>query len=152
MAPNVWMQHKNGRMHAKEARLHRISGEVEPETDLPEEIQKTHQYCSTCQIHISHGDWSAHANGRRHKRGQEYIAYTMAQNEAEKDKNDVGIQGDLDFSIVEPNVAKQGVTKSIEVRLTAPLTKVTLVSVQLSANIGSSRKRIQSPYVLSPPT
>lgn len=70
----------------------------------------------------------------------------MAQSEAEKDKNDVAIQGDLNFSVVVPATAMAGVTKTIEIRSTAPLSKIDLKSAKLSADIGSSRpRRIASP-------
>ena len=73
----------------------------------------------------------------------------MAQSEAEKDKNDVAIQGDLNFNVVEPTTARTGVTKTIDIRSTAPLSKINLKSAKLSAEIGSSRRRIVSPWVIS---
>ena len=73
----------------------------------------------------------------------------MAQSEAEKDKNDVAIQGDLNFNVVEPTTARTGVTKTIDIRSTAPLSKINLKSAKLSAEIGSSRRRTVSPWVIS---
>lgn len=146
MPSEAWSSHKKGKKHAKEARSLGVSTEAKPETDIPSEIQSTHQFCPTCQIYVARYIWSQHASGRRHKRGQEYTAFKMAQSEAEKDKNDVAIQGDLNFSVVVPATAMAGVTKTIEIRSTAPLSKIDLKSAKLSADIGSSRpRRIASP-------
>jgi len=70
----------------------------------------------------SHKKGKKHAKGRRHHLDQEYTASKMAQSEAEKDKNDVAIQGDLNFSVIEPTAATAGVLKTIDIRSTAPLT------------------------------
>lgn len=144
-----WSSHKKGKKHARKAQSLGVSVQVKPETDIPPESQSTHQFCPTCQIYVAHHDWSQHAKSRRHQRGQEYTAFKMAQSEAEKDKNDVAIQGDLNFNVVEPTTARTGVTKTIDIRSTAPLSKINLKSAKLSAEIGSSRRRTVSPWVIS---
>lgn len=149
MSPNSWSSHKKGKKHAENAQSLGVSIEVEPETDIPPESQSNHQFCPTCQVYIAHYLWSQHAKGRRHQLGQEYTAFKMAQSEAEKDKNDVAIQGDLNFSVIEPTAATAGVTKTIDIRSTAPLSKINLKSAKLSAEIGSSRRRTVSPWVVS---
>ncbi|KAF9444106.1 hypothetical protein P691DRAFT_838726 [Macrolepiota fuliginosa MF-IS2] len=125
MSPLSWEDHKKGKTHIRKAKSLGVSIEVEPETDLPAEIQRTHQFCPICQVYVDHHSWPVHANGLWHKLREKYTAYNMVQYEAEKDKNDVGIRCDLDLSIVEPSAAKQE-----------------------SPNIGSSRKRIQSPFTV----
>jgi len=145
MPPHSWSLHKKGKRHAKKAQSLGVSVEVELETDIPPEIQSTHQFCPTCQKYVLHHNWSRHVQSRRHHFGQEYTAFKMAQSEAEKDKNDVAIQGDLNFNVIEPTTATAGVIKSIEIRSTAPLSKINFQSAKLSADIGTLRRRIASP-------
>jgi len=70
----------------------------------------------------SHKKGKKHAKGCRHQLGQEYTTSKMAQSKTEKDKNNVAIQGDLNFSIIEPTAAMVSVLKTIDIRSTAPLT------------------------------
>ncbi|KAF9441768.1 RNA helicase [Macrolepiota fuliginosa MF-IS2] len=142
-----WQQHKKSKAHIGLAATSNVPVDIEPETDIPHEIQRTHQFCPYCQIYIHHHKWAKHTEKKRHRRGEEYAAFKMAQGEAEKDQNDVAIQGDLDFRIVEPVTSGRGITKSIEIRTTAPLARITLVSVKLSAELGSSQKKYPSPFL-----
>ncbi|KAJ3561909.1 hypothetical protein NP233_g9903 [Leucocoprinus birnbaumii] len=146
MGSNAWSDHQRGQKHARTAKSLGVSIEVEPEMDLPVDIKESHQFCSTCQVFVGSIGWTLHIRGRRHKRSQEYMAFVMAQGEAEKDKNNVGIQGDLDFRIVEPAAASRGLTKAVIIRSTSPSAKINLKAVRMSAEIGSSQTKITSPF------
>lgn len=137
-----WKYHKKSKLHMEKALALNTSANVKPETDISQDIQR---FCAYCQTYILLNRWDEHTEGKRHKRGEQYTAFKMVQEEAEKDQNGVGIQGDLDFGVVEPEVASQGVEKSIEVCSTTPVTKVKFVSVKLSADLGSSQKKSRSP-------
>lgn len=141
----AWKSHKKGKMHTAQASSLDVSPNIKPETDIPHDILTTHQFCAYCQIYVPHEAWEAHTRKRKHKRSEEYTAFKMAQGEAEKDQNDVAIRGELDFGVVEPSTSSVGISSSIEVRTTTPLAKITLVSVKLSADLGSSGKRTTSP-------
>jgi helicase MOV-10 len=92
-------------------------------------------------VYIHNNKWNGHIFKKVHLRGAQYVAVKMAQGEAEKDKNDVAIQGDLNFGIVDLETSRQGLTRSLELRITTPLAKVSLLSVKLCTNLGSTRKK-----------
>jgi len=120
-----------------------VSIEAEPETDIPPESQSNHQFCPICQIYIAHYIWSQHAKGHRHQPGQEYTGFKMVQSEAEMDKNDVAIQGDLSASLSQRLPWLMFLKPLISVRLPP-----SLESAKLSAEIEGLHWRV-SPWVVS---
>jgi len=114
--------------------------EAEPETDILSESQSNHQFCP---IYIAHYIWSQHAKGHRHQLGQEYTTFKMVQSEAEKDKNDVAIQGNLSVSLSQRLPWLMFLKPLISVRLPP-----SLESVKLSAEIEGLHWRV-SPWVVS---
>jgi helicase MOV-10 len=141
LRPAAWHSHKRGKAHQMKATALNISPDAQPTKEIPPDINLTHRFCSHCQVYIGLEMWGKHVNKAEHLRGARYVAFKMAQGEAEKDKNDVEIQGDLDFSIVDLETSRQSLTRTLELRITTPLAKVSLLSVKLCANLGSARKK-----------
>jgi helicase MOV-10 len=135
---DVWEQHIVGRKHLQQAQ----NLNTEPTAIFPTE---THTFCSICQISILNHLWSEHLCSVRHKRSQRYTVFKSAQDDAEKDKNGVVVDGDSDFGILEPTVGASGVTASLRISCTVPLAKIVMVSAKLSADLGSQRGRVVSP-------
>ncbi|KIL62873.1 hypothetical protein M378DRAFT_128311, partial [Amanita muscaria Koide BX008] len=72
--------------------------------------------------------------GPYEERREGYASYKTVLDEAEKDKNGLMTEGDFDFGIVEPNVARSGVRCAAKIRLTTLNTRVAMVSYQLASS------------------
>jgi helicase MOV-10 len=135
---DVWEQHIAGKKHLRQAQ----NPNIEPTFTFPTE---THTFCGICQISILNHLWGEHLSCGRHTRSQRYAVFKTAQEDSEKDKNGVVVDGDSDFGILEPTVGASGVTVSLRISCTVPLAKIVMVSAKLSADLGSQRRRVASP-------
>lgn len=134
-----WGQHSKGRRHRELAQ----NSNIEPTAVFPAE---THTFCGICQISIPSHLWDRHLHSASHTRFQRYAVFRAAQEDSEKDKNGVTIDGNPDFEILEPTVGASGATISLKISCTVPLAKIVLVSVKLSADLGSQQnRRVASP-------
>jgi len=79
---------------------------------------------------------------------ERYASFKSVLDEAEKEKNGVAIEGEVDLGILEPAIASKGKTTTLKISSNVPSAKITLVSVKLSADLGmQKRKKTVSPSV-----
>ncbi|KAM6492610.1 P-loop containing nucleoside triphosphate hydrolase protein [Amanita muscaria] len=123
-----WESHVRGRPHCNEANRQGVSPNVTPQQGVSSETEK---YCDMCRITIRSYNWQRHVAGLQHRKREGYASYKTALDEAEKDKNGLMTEGDFDFGIVEPHLARSGVRCAAKIRLTTPTTRIAMVSYQL---------------------
>ncbi|KAF5351162.1 hypothetical protein D9756_008289 [Leucocoprinus leucothites] len=139
-----WSSHKRGKPHRKNAKSKGLDVHLEPDPVVP---LNTHTFCTICQTSIATDYWQPHIRGRSHLAKERYTAFKSVLDEAEKDKNGVAIEGEVDFGILEPTVAATGKTTALKISSTVPLAKIVLVSVKLSVDLGpQKKKKIISPF------
>ncbi|KAF9440816.1 P-loop containing nucleoside triphosphate hydrolase protein, partial [Macrolepiota fuliginosa MF-IS2] len=140
---SVWSQHKGGRQHLAWANSRQMDVDTEPDAVLPTE---THTFCNICQTSILARFWQNHLRSRNHLARERYVAFKTVLDEAEKEKNGVVLEGDVDFEILEPAIAANGKVVSLRVLTNVPLAKLALVSVKLSGDLGIQPRRVVSPF------
>lgn len=136
-----WNQHKRGKRHQELAETQQMSADIEPDLVLPAE---THTFCNICQTSIAKHIWRGHLQGRMHLAKEKYAAYKTVLEDTEKEKNGITIEGDTDFGILEPAVSANGKAISLKILSTIPSAKIVLISVKLSADLGSQKRRVTS--------
>lgn len=137
-----WASHVAGRPHINTAADKGVSPDVEGETittDIPGQ-----QFCDLCRTHVHVAIWGIHVSGRIHQRQERYAAFKAVLDEAERDKNGVTIEGAFDFAIVDPMVARSGLTLKATIKTIMPQSKIALVQITLAS---AKRSDMNSPYV-----
>jgi helicase MOV-10 len=82
---------------------------------------------------------------RGHQSKERFTAFKTVLDESEKEKNGVTIEGEVDMGILDPAVSTRGKAISLKILSTVPSAKISLVSVKLSAELGSRTRRVISP-------
>jgi len=140
-----WMQHKSAKRHRQKAKLKGLDADLEPD---PVVSSNTHTFCTICQLSIATFRWHSHIYDRSHLAKERYASFKSVLDEAEKEKNGVVIEGEVDLGILEPAIAAIGKTMILKISSNVPSAKITLVSVKLSADLGvQTRKKVASPSV-----
>ncbi|KXN81887.1 Putative helicase mov-10-B.1 [Leucoagaricus sp. SymC.cos] len=141
-----WKVHKRSKRHKIQSNVLQMDINAEPEIVVPLD---TFKFCSICQSSILSDEWATHIRSRGHRSKEKYTSFKAALGEAEKEKNGVTIEGEADLGILEPAVGAKGKTISLKVLSTVPLAKIRLVSVKLSADLGSQQRiRVVSPPIV----
>ncbi|KAJ3568894.1 hypothetical protein NP233_g5410 [Leucocoprinus birnbaumii] len=138
-----WTAHKRGRRHINRAKAKKLDVNIEPDPVVP---TATHTFCTTCQTSVLATGWQRHIHSRSHLTREQYAAFKSVTDEAEKEKNGVDIEGEVDLGILEPTVAATGQTTTLKISSTVPLANTVLVSVKLSAELGSRPRRSASQF------
>ncbi|KAJ3568903.1 hypothetical protein NP233_g5406 [Leucocoprinus birnbaumii] len=100
--------------------------------------------CTDQQCPNNHNVLRCSSCGERHKRSGG-DAYKVALNDAEKDKNGVKVEGDLEFGIVNQQAASRPLEKRLRIWATSATSKVKLVSALLGqAKSHAWRRRLPS--------
>ncbi|KAF9440154.1 hypothetical protein P691DRAFT_783172, partial [Macrolepiota fuliginosa MF-IS2] len=97
-------------------------------------------------VSIQTRQWQSHLQHRDHLNRERYTTFKMALDEAEKEKNGVVLEGDVDFGILEPTIGAKGKVASLKVLINVPLAKIALASVKLSGEMGSQQRKLVSPF------
>jgi len=140
-----WVQHKNAQRHRNKAKLKGLDANLEPDPVVP---SNTHTFCTVCHLSITTFRWHSHIHGRSHLAKERYASFKSVLDEAEKEKNGVAIEGQVDLGILEPGVVTIGKTTTLKISSNVPSAKITLVSVKLSADLGvQTRNKVASPSV-----
>ncbi len=85
-------------------------------------------FCDVCNFSARNSaGLSSHVRSDKHRR---VVAEAVA-NDAQKDRNNVVIEGDLDFGILEQDIARKGLTKSLHIHSVEPSSQIILASVKL---------------------
>ncbi|KAF8341944.1 RNA helicase [Amanita rubescens] len=124
----AWTAHVGGRPHREEAARQNASPDVSPQEGI---TSATEVYCDMCRFVVRRWEWERHVTSPRHKKREEYLSFKAALDEMEKDKNGLMTEGDFDFGIVEPNIATYGTRRAAKVRLTAPSSRIGMISCRL---------------------
>lgn len=126
-----WETHEAGKRH-------QLNLESQPNLDaadlIPMEDQRALHTCDLCHSIIPNGMWSAHLNSRRHASAVKFAQYRAVLDDAERDKNGIEIDASLDFGIVEPADARNGLSCIARLKPSAPHSKFTLLQAKLQPN------------------
>ncbi|KAJ3980519.1 P-loop containing nucleoside triphosphate hydrolase protein [Lentinula detonsa] len=129
-----WQGHVSGAKHASKATAKGVSPDVPPEE--PEQVQG-HQLCVVCNRHIPSRFWARHPLQPQHKEREQFLKFTSAMEETEKDKNGVSISGNFDFMIVEPQEAASGTVRTGTIQCQVPGTRIVLMDIRLASSKGT---------------
>jgi helicase MOV-10 len=143
IASAAWTAHAQGRPHREEAARQNVSPDVSPQEGI---TSATEIYCDMCRFVVRRWQWERHVTSPRHKKREEYLSFKAALDEMEKDKNGLMTEGDFDFGIVEPNIAAYGTRRAAKVRLTAPSSRIGMISCRLLSS-KDSQDEASSVYV-----
>ena len=78
-----------------------------------------------------------------------FVAYRTAFEEAEQDKNGVVVSHDengIDFGIVEPSVAENGVNTFLEVKNDVPASQITIIELKVDSVCDRAPTLYVTPY------
>ncbi|KAJ3568904.1 hypothetical protein NP233_g5409 [Leucocoprinus birnbaumii] len=130
-----WKYHlKTSKNHAERAMEHGSPVTIEPEYDIPDDVDRTHQLCEICEVYVPHERWEDHPANKMHNQLDQYMEYKIGRlGPASLETNNVAILGNLEFDVVPPEVSGQGIIRTIEVRATEPLAMVVLISYELAS-------------------
>ncbi|PFH46786.1 hypothetical protein AMATHDRAFT_50790 [Amanita thiersii Skay4041] len=133
MSTSNWEQHIEGKRHIRHAERRRISAYIEPQlaTSVPGQI-----FCEICMRVVRR--WDRHLESQGHKKKEAFISYKAALDEAEKDKNGIIIDGNLDFGIVDPSEWREGSSVTVTLKTITPNLRVRLEDWKLVSTRGSS--------------
>jgi helicase MOV-10 len=135
----VWTDHIQGARHRKLATTQNVDPAIEPLRGVTTSNQ---EYCSTCQNTVPRFAWPRHISGTRHLRKEAFLRYRSALDEAEKDKNNLTIDGPTNIGFLEPSVAASGFTGELVVKSSEPFGKTVLSEVSLVSTQGTGRRLI----------
>ncbi|PFH46787.1 hypothetical protein AMATHDRAFT_7405 [Amanita thiersii Skay4041] len=128
-----WKSHIAGHKHQKRSKRKSTSPDVDPQQAVNTAYAT---YCEQCGVLVPPRDWNKHVQKFRHRQKESYTAYRAALDEAEKNKNGVIVEGDLDFDIVDPTQWNNNVKRELVLKTTTPNLKVNLVSLKLTSARG----------------
>ncbi|KIK60713.1 hypothetical protein GYMLUDRAFT_998794 [Collybiopsis luxurians FD-317 M1] len=128
-----WRDHVSSARHASRASEQGLSPDAPPEE--PEQVPG-HQLCAVCNRHIPSRYWANHPNQPRHKEREQFLKFTSAVEETEKDKNGLSVVGDFDFQIVDPEQAASGVLRTGKIQSEVTSTRTRLLEVRLASSKG----------------
>ncbi|KAK0204309.1 P-loop containing nucleoside triphosphate hydrolase protein [Desarmillaria ectypa] len=138
-----WVQHIDGGRHRRAAQEQGVSPDVQPEEA---DVVPSYTLCVICNQHIFNPHWKGHLSNQKHKDKEQFTKYSSALEEAAQDKHNVTVTGDLDFSIVEPDAARAGVSVQVTISTTVPHARLS-VSVYLAS---SKRRSAFSLFTVHP--
>ncbi|KAJ3904549.1 P-loop containing nucleoside triphosphate hydrolase protein [Lentinula edodes] len=138
-----WQGHVSGAKHASKAIAKGMSPDVPPEE--PEQVPG-HQLCVVCNRHIPSRSWARHPMQAQHKEREQFLKFTSAVEDTEKDKNGVSVIGDFDFKIIELQEAASGVVRAGTIQCQIPATRMSLMDIRLSSAKG---KATLSPFTVT---
>ncbi|PBK87850.1 P-loop containing nucleoside triphosphate hydrolase protein [Armillaria gallica] len=138
-----WVQHVDGGRHRRTAQEQGISPDVQPEEA---DVVPGYTLCVICNRQIFNSHWKGHLSNQKHKDREQFAKYSSALDEAAQDKHDVTVTGDLDFNIIELDVARAGVSAQVVISTTVPHARLSM-SVHLAS---SKRRSAFSPFTVEP--
>ncbi|RXW14391.1 hypothetical protein EST38_g11467 [Candolleomyces aberdarensis] len=136
---SCWEGHVQGAKHRKRATTQGVDPAIEP---LRGVTNSTQEYCSVCKYALPHEAWSRHVSGFKHLRKEAFLRYRTALDEAEKDKNNLTIEGPTNLGFLEPSVAASGFTGEFVIKSSEPFGKTVLSEVSLVSNQGTGRRLV----------
>jgi helicase MOV-10 len=128
-----------GFRHCGSAAFQGVAPTVEP---LRGVTNDTHEYCTICRCALPRREWSRHVVGTRHLRRESFLRYRTAIEEAEKDKNNLTIEGPTNLGFLDPAVAASGFTGELVIKSSEPFGRSVLTGVSLVSNQGTGRQLI----------
>ena len=140
-----WDQHIKGSRHKKRARLSGVAPEV---VNAQQGVSLEGQtYCDLCKRAFVEREWTAHKRGSEHIRREKFLAFKTVLDEAERNKNGIIIEGDLDFGIVDPAQSSNARVTAI-IKTTTPDVRSRLVSLKLVSPRGTEGNASVSLHLL----
>ncbi|KAJ3561911.1 hypothetical protein NP233_g9902 [Leucocoprinus birnbaumii] len=124
-----------------------FSVDIEPEFEIPDDVDRTHQLCETCEVYVPHERCETHPTHKLQKQLDRYVHYKIAPvGPVSLEMNSVVILGNLEFDVIPPETSGQGITRTIEVRATEALAMFgdysTGFSSPFSFEIGDDNRRL----------
>ncbi|KAL4254212.1 DNA2/NAM7 helicase family protein [Pleurotus pulmonarius] len=133
-----WQSHIGGRSHRNKAKQRSVASDVPKEAPLTDKFPGR-TFCTVCNVVVQDRQWTRHLSTASHLRKTKFVAYHSALAESEKDKHGIEVAGQFDFDIVDAAAAFSGVSMSVTVRNTVPLSQIVLVGSTLLSQKGRTR-------------
>lgn len=127
-----WAEHTFNQRHVGKAAQQGISPEIEPE----EAVLSAHErLCVVCDRIIQHNSWNAHIQGNAHRKMKTFIAFRAAFEEAERNKHGMIVSDEdgIDFGVVDPMHAENGMLTVITVKNTIPSSRIRISELRLGS-------------------
>lgn len=140
-----WTSHIQSRSHRTKATRRGLPNDVPKEAPITDKLPDR-TLCTVCNLQVMDRLWASHFSSPLHLRKTRFVAYQSVLAESEKDKHGIEVAGQFDFDIVDAAAASSGVSMSVTVRNTVPLSQIVLVGSTLLSQKGRIR---YSPYALS---
>ncbi|KAJ8488175.1 hypothetical protein ONZ45_g14054 [Pleurotus djamor] len=132
-----------GSSHLEKLKQHGVSQATKQ--PIPPSDQPGYKYCETCSLHISPNFWASHSRGQRHALRSKFFNHQSVLERSEQNKEGLQVSESPSFDIIEPALAKAGVTKSIVVTNTSKTSSICLAGARFS----SVGKKGTSPFSTS---
>lgn len=130
-----WQSHISGKRHHNQSAAKGTSPVVEPHEATAINGER---YCYTCKLGIEERRWNRHLQSPKHKKREAFTSYRAALDEAEKEKNGIIVEGDLDFGFIDPAQTTGEARRNITLKTNTPNLRVRLLSLGLVSTRGIS--------------
>ncbi|KAF7796423.1 hypothetical protein EIP86_007600 [Pleurotus ostreatoroseus] len=146
---NGWQQHLATKRHLRNAKQQGVSAAMEP-MEAGDDVQ-SHEFCPLCKVYVHTSTWTRHPATKMHKRRLRFGSVEAGLEEAAKDKHGILVTpSELDFGVLHSDRAKHGVSLTVEIKSSVPLSNVTLVEYKLSSASFNQRRVVYGrPLVLT---
>ena len=118
---DLFQQHMRSKSHKRHA-----SG-----VPLEQVAPSVSGYCALCRTPIEPKVWHKHLQTHKHRAREKYAAFKSALEEGEKNKHGVVVSDGIDFGVVAPADAREGVTVQFNLQTTVPNSRIKIVSAKL---------------------
>ncbi|KAJ8688671.1 hypothetical protein PTI98_013429 [Pleurotus ostreatus] len=140
-----WSSHIRSRSHRTKATQHGLPYDIPKEAPITDKFPDR-TLCTVCNLQVMDRLWTSHFSSPLHLRKTRFVAYQSVLAESEKDKHGIEVAGQFDFDIVDAAAASSGVSMSVTVRNTVPLSQIVLVGSTLLSQKGRIR---YSPFTMA---
>ncbi|KAK0204297.1 P-loop containing nucleoside triphosphate hydrolase protein [Desarmillaria ectypa] len=113
------------------------------------EVVPGHRLCTFCNVQIPDQAWHRHVVTAKHKSKEQFAAFSVVLEQAERDKHGVTVKGELDFKVVKIESSREGVKISTLIETTVPGANIKLVQTQLASLKGMKGKIRPTPFFVT---
>ena len=112
--PESWTAHTNGRPHQRRASQQGLNADLVKPVDPPHDSPQL-RYCELCSLRLAPDAWVAHMGGKSHRRREQHALFSASIRGGTQEQEGVSVSHEdgLDFGIVSPTAAKDGVEAKI---------------------------------------
>lgn len=133
-----WENHIFSQRHVGKATKQGISPDVEPQAAV---LSENERLCTVCDCIIQHNAWQAHVKGNPHRKMQTFVAFRAAFEAAECNKHGMVVSNEdgIDFGVIDPVHAENGVLTVLTIKNTMPLSKIRISELRVGSQSGKGR-------------